>query len=305
MLTKKPGIPEIRNSGATMSEATINGVRLHYEVQGDGFPLIFCHEFAGSGRSWNLQSDFFRSKYRVITYNARGYPPSGVPADPSLYRQEHAIEDLRGLLDHLGIKQAHVAALSMGSSMALNFALAHPQRARSLALAGIGTGSVDAEVFRARVRMFADRVEKEGMSGMAGYPQSPERVQLLRKSPERWREFHDQFMNQSPAGTAMILRGVLGMRPTIFELETRLRALDIPSLVLVGDEDTPCLEPSLFLKRTMPRAGLAVFPRSGHTINLEEPELFNRLLMEFLNSVERGDWAGPDEGIPAASLAGQ
>lgn len=288
-----------------MPEATINGVRLHYEVQGDGFPLIFCHEFAGSGRSWKLQGDFSRSKYRVITFNARGYPPSEVPADPSHYRQEHAIEDLRGLLDHLGIAQAHVAALSMGSSMALNFALSHPQRVRSLALAGIGTGSVDPEVFRARVRMFADRVEKEGMNGMADYPRSPERMQLLRKHPERWREFRDQFMNQSPAGTAMVLRGVLGKRPTIFELEARLRTLDIPTLVLVGDEDTPCLEPSLFLKRTMPRAGLAMFPRSGHAINLEEPELFNRLTMNFLDAVERGEWAGPGQGIPAASLAGQ
>lgn len=287
-----------------MSEANINGVRLHYEVQGDGFPLIFCHEFAGSGRSWKLQTEFFRSKYRVITYNARGYPPSEVPADPSLYRHEHAIEDLRSLLDHLDIPQAHITALSMGSSMALNFALAHPQRARSLALAGIGTGSVDAEVFRARVRMFADRVEKEGLAGMAEYPRSPERVQLQRKHPERWREFRDQFLNQSPAGTAMVLRGVLGRRPAIFELEAGLRMLGVPALVLVGDEDTPCLEASLFLKRTMPRVGLAMLPRSGHTINLEEPEMFNRLVMDFLDAVEQGKWTERDDGIPDASLAG-
>src|SRR5690242_10909672 len=133
MVTRKSGFPGIRHRCATMSEATINGVRLHYEVQGDGFPLIFCHEFAGSGHSWKMQRDFFQSRYRVVTYNARGYPPSEVPADPSLYRQEHAIEDLHGLLDHLGIAQAHVVALSMGSSMALNFAVAYPRRARSLA----------------------------------------------------------------------------------------------------------------------------------------------------------------------------
>ena len=160
-----------------MSESVINGVKLYYEIEGDGFPLIFCHEFAGSCRSWKPQVEFFRQNYRVITYNARGYPPSGVPADSSLYSQELAVEDLRRLLQHLGIGEAHVAGLSMGASVALNFGLAHPDMARSLVLAGIGTGSNDPEPFRRRVRMFADRVEREALAGMADYPRSPERVQ--------------------------------------------------------------------------------------------------------------------------------
>ncbi len=285
-----------------MSESVINGVKLYYEIEGEGFPVVFCHEFAGNCRSWKLQVEFFRRNYRVITYNARGCPPSGVPADSSLYSQELAVEDLRGLLKHLGIGEAHVAGLSMGSSVALNFGLAHPGMARSLVLAGIGTGSNDPEPFRHRVRMFADRVEQEGMAGMSDYPRSPERVQLLRKHPERWREFAAQFLAQSSTGTARILRGVLGTRPAIFELETGLRSLDVPALILVGDEDSPCLEPSLFLKRVMPRTGLAVFPRSGHTVNLEEPELFNRFVLDFLKAVETGDWARSEGGVPEASL---
>ena len=108
-----------------MPIAHVNGVDLAYEEHGEGFPLIWVHEFAGSRESWLPQVNFFSRRYRVIVYNARGYPPSAVPADVSKYGQDYAVEDLYGLLKHLGIKQAHVGGLSMGGSCTL-----HPLRIR-------------------------------------------------------------------------------------------------------------------------------------------------------------------------------
>lgn len=286
-----------------MAEAMINGVKLYYEVSGAGFPLILCHEFAGDCRSWKPQVEFFRQYYQVIIYNTRGYPPSDVPDDLSLYAQELAVEDVRGLLEHLGTSLAHICGFSMGGSVALNFALTYPSMARSLVVAGVGTGSASPENFRTRVKEFAQRLEDDGMASMADYPRGPQRVQLLRKDPERWQQFADHFLEQSSVGLARTLRGVLGRRPSIFDLETQLHTLDVSTLILVGDEDDPCVEPSLFLKRSIPRSGLAIFPQSGHTLNLEEPDRFNQTVLEFLKAVEAGKWAERDGGVQSAVLA--
>ena len=107
-----------------------NGVSLYYEETGQGFPLVFAHELAGSYESWRAQVSYFSRRYRVITYNARGYPPSDVLPNVDDYSQEQVVEDLYQLLQHLGIEQAHVAGLSMGGNMALWFGLTHPDVAK-------------------------------------------------------------------------------------------------------------------------------------------------------------------------------
>ncbi len=287
-----------------MPKALINGVNLYYEVHGEGFPLVWSHEFAGDYRSWAPQVRFFSRRYRVVTYNARGYPPSDVPADGDAYTQDQAVEDLRGLLEHLGIAQAHIGGLSMGGNVALNFGLDHPELARSLIVAGTGTGSTDPDAFREQVNERAARMETEGMGGMADYAQGPARVQLLRKDPMGWREFADQLSEHSSIGSAHTFRGVQGRRPPIFELEPRLRTLAVPTLIMTGDEDEPCIEPSIFMKRTIPTSGLVVFPQAGHAINLEDPDLFNRTVSDFLTAVEAGRWATREAGIVSGSLTG-
>ncbi|MFQ5850024.1 MAG: alpha/beta fold hydrolase [Candidatus Binatia bacterium] len=285
-----------------MSKALINGVNLYYEVHGQGFPLVWSHEFAGDHRSWEPQIRFFARRYRVVVYNARGYPPSDVPTDLDSYSQEQAVEDLRGLLQHLSIGQAHVGGLSMGGNVALNFGLAYPQMARSLIVAGTGTGSTDPELFRQRLEEFARCLEAEGMAGLADYTHGPHRVQLLRKDPKGWQEFADHFSEHSNIGSALTFRGVQGRRPPIFDLEEKLCSLDVPTLIMVGDEDDPCIEPSIFMKRCIPRSGLVVFPQAGHTINLEDQDLFNRTVLDFLTAVEAGSWAKRNTGIASGAL---
>jgi pimeloyl-ACP methyl ester carboxylesterase len=285
-----------------MPIARIDGVNIYYETHGDGAPLVLSHEFAGDYRSWEPQVRFFARRYRVITYNARGYPPSDVPASPDAYTQEREVEDLRGLLDHLDIGTAHVGGLSMGGNVALNFGLAHPERATSLIVAGAGTGSDGPVSFRQRVNELADQMDAGGMEAMADYTRGPARVQLLRKDPRGWQEFADQFAGHSATGSALTFRGVQGRRPPIFDLEAQLRALTVPTLIVFGDEDDPCIQPGIFMKRCIPRSGLAVFPQSGHAINLEEPDLFNRTVLDFLTAVDMGKWAETDPGAGSGSL---
>jgi pimeloyl-ACP methyl ester carboxylesterase len=275
-----------------MPTAMVNDVELAYAESGEGFPLVWCHEFAGSMESWDPQVHYFARRYRVITYNARGYLPSGVPASPEAYSQDIAVEDLAGLLRHLGIEQAHIGGLSMGGSTALHFGVRHPEMAKSLIVAAAGSGSDDPEDFRRTWRELAARLEVEGTAALIDYASGPIRTPLRQKDPKGWQEFFDLLMTHSAHGSAMTMLGVQVGRPPLYAWEAELRALRVPTLVLVGDEDTPCIEPGLFMKRTIPACGLAVLPHSGHAINLEEPELFNRLCAEFFASVEAGTWPG-------------
>lgn len=273
-----------------MPTARINGVELYYEETGEGFPLIFSHEFAGDYRSWESQVRFFSRRYRVITWNYRGYPPSEVPSDPAAYSEEQLVEDLYGLLRHLGIDQAHIAGLSMGGAVALKLGIAHPEVCRSLVIAGTGSGSVDHEQFVREATIQAERFEREPQRAFELYARGPGRLPLLRKDPRGWREFAEQLAQHSPLGSALTFRGVQIKRKTIFDIADQLPSVQIPALIMVGDEDEPCLEPALLMKRRLPNAGLVVLPKSGHAINLEEPALFNQFLLDFLTAVEQGRW---------------
>jgi pimeloyl-ACP methyl ester carboxylesterase len=268
----------------------VSGVEIAYEESGEGFPLVWVHEFAGSMESWRPQASFFSRRYRVIVYNARGYPPSSVPTDVSRYGQDDAVEDLHGLLRCLGVDQAHVGGLSMGGSCALHFGIRHPEMARSLIIAAAGTGSDDPEAFRQSCRALADRLEREGGAGFADYAADASRLQLKRKDPQEYKLFVDLLSGHSPIGSANTMRRVQAARPPIYDWQKEMEAICIPTLILCGDEDEACLQPSLFMKRHISGSGLAIFPKSGHATNLEEPDLFNRVCLDFLTAVERGKW---------------
>ncbi len=290
-----------------MAHAVVNGVRLYYEEAGQGLPMVFVHEFAGEAASWAPQMRFFSRRYRCIAYNARGYPPSDVPEDPAAYSQQQAAEDIRGLLDALKIDKAHVVGLSMGGYATLHFGLMYPNRALSLVVAGAGYGSKpeEREGFKKDSATIVERFEREGMAKVADtYSMGPTRVQFRDKDPLGWQEFHALLTKQSAKGHALTMRGVQMQRPSVFELTDRMAKLDVPTLVMTGDEDEPCLEPSIHMKRTIPTAGLVILPKSGHTINLEEPEAFNRAVLDFVTAVDAGRWPrrNPDSISSSAIL---
>jgi pimeloyl-ACP methyl ester carboxylesterase len=273
-----------------------DGVRLHTEEAGEGIPVLLIHEFAGDHRSWEPQMRAFSRRYRAITYAARGYPPSDVPSDISSYSQGLAVGDAIAVLDHLGIERAHAVGLSMGGFTALHLGLRHPDRARSVVAAGVGYGSHPETrgSFRAEAEAIASAFEKEGPAFTARYAEGPARVQLQNKDPRGWEEFARQLAEHSVTGSANTMRGVQRERPSLYELRDDLAAMTVPVLLLAGDEDEGCLDANLMLKRTIPSAGLAILPKTGHTVNLEEPELFDRLVLDFLAAVDAGRWAPRD-----------
>jgi pimeloyl-ACP methyl ester carboxylesterase len=284
-----------------------DGVKLYYEETGAGFPLLFVHEFAGDHRSWEPQVRSFSRRYRCITYNARGYPPSDVPNGQAMYSQGRAVADAVAVLDQLGVSQAHVVGLSMGGFCTLHLGLRHPERARSLVVAGCGYGAHPDRraAFRAESEQIAVAYETQGAAGVARwYALGPARVQFQNKDPRGWAEFARQLAEHSAQGAALTMRGVQRDRPSLYDLTDDLRRLHVPTLIITGDEDEGCLEPDLMLKRTIPSAGLVVLPRTGHTCNLEEPEIFNRTVQDFLSMVESGRWGLRDPRSLSSSTTG-
>ena len=286
---------------------TDDGVALYYEETGSGEPILFIHEFAGDYRAWEPQVRHFGRAYRCIAYNARGYPPSDVPEDPESYSQDRARLDALAVLDHLGVERAHIVGLSMGGFAALHFGLHHQDRALSLVVAGCGYGAERdrREQFRAETENIVRFIENASIEAFADrYAEGPTRVQFQNKDPRGWAEFRDQLAGHSLRGAANTMRGIQGKRPSIYDLEDGMRAIRVPTLVLTGDEDDPCLTPNVFMKRTIPAAALITLPNSGHTINIEEPFLFNQALEWFLSQVRSGCWPQRDTRSQTGSITG-
>ncbi|ABD89803.1 alpha/beta fold hydrolase [Rhodopseudomonas palustris] len=276
---------------------TKDHVQLYYEEVGDGTPILLLHEFAGDYASWEPQMRAFARGHRCISYSARGYTPSHIPDNDTDYDYHHVRDDAIAILDHLRIAAAHFVGLSMGAYSALQVALHVPSRVLSLTLAGIGSGfeADRLEAYRARCRAEADEFERGGapeITKLAGL--TPGRIPFLVKDPRGFRDFHDALGEHDANGAARTMRNFQGARPPLSEFKEAIAKLSLPTLIIVGDEDDACIEASLFLKSQIASSGLAMFPKSGHALNLEEPALFNETLEKFLALAEAGRWGPRD-----------
>jgi proline iminopeptidase len=281
-----------------------DGVRLYFEEAGAGTPLLFVHEFAADYMSWEPQMRYFARRYRCISYSARGYAPSDVPNTADAYDYERFRDDAIAVLDHLGIAKAHIVGLSMGGYSTLQIGMHYPERALSLTLAGTGSGSErgTTDDFRKSCHATAALFESAGSGEVAKhYGMGPSRIPFEVKDPRGFREFFDALSRHDAKGSAHTLRGFQAGRPPVYDFENDIRRIALPTLIIVGDEDGPCILPSLFLKNTIATSGLAMFPKSGHTVNLEEPALFNQTLDGFLALVDAGRWNARDpRSLPVA-----
>jgi pimeloyl-ACP methyl ester carboxylesterase len=272
-----------------------DGTRLYYEEAGQGSPVIFVHEYAGDYRTWEPQMRYFARSHRCITYSQRGYPPADVPQDGAKYGQDIARDDVIAVMDGLKIEKAHVIGHSMGAATALHVGIHYAKRCLSVTAAGCGYGSspdpavVEASraVSRETGKMFA--TESMEVAGTR-YADGPTRQAQKNKDPRGYAEFVKMLTEHSAHGHTMTMLNLQAKRPTLWDMEADLKKFVPPLLVLVGDEDDWCLDASVFLKRTVPTAGLLVIPRSGHTITSEEPAKFNAALDEFIASVQAGRW---------------
>jgi pimeloyl-ACP methyl ester carboxylesterase len=249
----------------------------------------------------------FGQRHRAITFAARGYPPSDVPADVARYSQARAADDIASVLDHLGVAKAHVVGLSMGGFATLHFGFRHADRALSLCVAGCGYGAEKGQrdKFKSEVAAVAAFLDENGIEVFAAkYAYGPTRVQFENKDPRGFDEFKRQLAEHSAAGARNTQLGVQGERPSLYDLVDQMKALTVPTLILTGDEDWPCLQPALLMKQTIPTAALSVMPNCGHTINLEDPDQFNRLVGEFIVQVDAGRWPVRDPRAMVTSITG-
>jgi 3-oxoadipate enol-lactonase len=284
-----------------MPQATTpDGVKLYYEETGSGTPILFVHEYSGDWRSWEPQMRFFARRHRCITYSFRGYPGSDVPEKLSMYSQQHAVDDAKHMLDHLKIAKAHVVGLSQGAFATAHFGRCYPDRALSLTLAGVGSGAgrEGHEQFKQNAQATAKKIRSDGMQKYAeSLTGNPTRSRFKQKDPRGFAEFVRHLGEHPDVGAANTMENYQGTRPSLYDFEDAWKKLNVPTLIISGDEDEPCLQPSLYLKRVMPNAGLAIFAKTGHTVNIEEPDAFNREVWNFIALVEAGKWT---PGHPAA-----
>ncbi|KIZ34590.1 MULTISPECIES: alpha/beta hydrolase [Rhodopseudomonas] len=276
---------------------TPDHVKLYYEEAGSGTPILFLHEFAADYASWEPQLRYFARAHRCITYSARGYTPSHVPENDSDYSYQHMRDDALALLDHLQIPAAHFVGLSMGAYTSLQVGLHAPSRVLSLTLAGCGSGfeADRVQAFRDKCRADAEEFERGGADEVAKLAgMTPGRIPFLVKDPRGFRDFHDALAQHDATGSARTMRGFQGARPPLSEFEDAIGQLALPTLIIAGDEDDACIESSLYLKTHIAASGLAMFPKTGHVLNLEEPALFNETLERFLTRAEAGRWDARD-----------
>jgi pimeloyl-ACP methyl ester carboxylesterase len=272
-----------------------DGTKLYYEEIGTGSAVVFVHEYAGDHRTWEPQMRHFARSHRCITFSQRGYPPSDVPKDPARYSQDHAVADTFAILEGLGIEKAHIVGHSMGGYTALHLGIRHAERCISVVAAGCGAGSLaePARVEQERLqainngKMFA---EEDIEVSATKYADGPNRQAYKNKDSRGWSEFARMLAEHSAVGQSLTMFGVQARRPTLWDIEIELKRFAPPLLVIVGDEDEPCLEGSIFLKRTAPTAALLVIPRAGHNITSEEPAIFNAALSELFFAAESGRW---------------
>lgn len=272
-------------------------VRLYFEEAGEGSPIIFLHEFAADHTNWEPQMRYFSRGHRCIAYSARGYAPSDVPSSADVYTYKHFYTDALAVLDHLKIAKAHFVGLSMGSYSSLQVGLNASQRALSMTLAAVGSGSSleNLDAFRKQCRANAEQYETIGSAEVAkATREAPSRIPFLLKDPRGHAEFYQSLARHDATGSANTMRGFQGCRPSIYTLTEAIEKVPTPALIICGDEDDNCIEPSLFLKKHLPAAGLAFFPKSGHVLNLEEPALFNEMVERFIALAEAGRWRARD-----------
>lgn len=275
------------------SVTCVDGTSLYYEDSGSGDAVLFIHEFAGNHRTWAGQIEVLGYKHRCIAYSARGYPPSDVPQTDDSYGQDISVSDAVAVLDALEIKRAHIVGHSMGAYTALHIGLRHPERCVSVSTLGCGWGSHPAERKTAR-RLCEDIAvmfrEKPIADSASTYARLPMRNTFEAKNPAKFAAFEGILADLSPEGAALTMLNVQRDRPTLWDLEAELKDFKPPLLVLVGDEDHPCLDGSVFLKRTVPTAALQIVPRAGHTITMEEPGVVNAALDNLFDAATDGTW---------------
>ena len=251
-----------------MPYLTRDGVRLYYEDHGQGLPVLLSHGFGASTGMWHGQVEALQQSYRLIPWDMRGHGESDSPEAQALYSHQHTVEDMRALLDHLHIEQAVIAGHSLGGFMSLAFHVAYPQRVQALILQGCGPGYRNAEAratWNARAEHRAHTLEAQGLAVLGGGSE-------VRISTQR-----------SALGLAKAARGILAQADA--RVIDSLPQIRVPTLIIVGEDDTPFVNGSHYMASRIPHATEVVVQHAGHGANVDQPEVVNQAIRRFLKQL--------------------
>lgn len=261
-------------------------VRIYYEAHGSGTPLVLAYGIGGNAQMWDVNRDALAARHRLILWEPRGHARSASPEDPAKYSFERWVLDLKAVLDRLGIRKAHVGGLSLGAGIATRFALRFPSRVRSLVVTNSSSAaglplSVENLVMRARS---IEITLTKGMDAMAEYAMvaNPNLSERLALDPGARAEFYEEYRRLSPIGYANSLRALIAMD----HITDQLRRLRMPVLLIGADRD-PSLEPMKVMHRRVRGSRLVVLSPASHFGNRDQPEAWNRTVLEFLARCDR------------------
>ncbi|MFN8417817.1 MAG: 2-succinyl-6-hydroxy-2,4-cyclohexadiene-1-carboxylate synthase [Anaerolineae bacterium] len=265
----------------------VNGVSLYVRMTGRGEPLVLLHGFTGSSRSWLPHVAEFKSHHFCISVDLLGHGGSDVPLDPARYRMDKQIDDLLDVFDALGLGQVNLMGYSMGGRVALSFAIAHPERVRSLVIESASPGITDPAERRERIRndeVLAESIENEGLEKFVEHWERLPLFATQNALPQALRdELRQQRLRNSPRGLINSLRGLgTGVQPPVWD---KLGKLTMPVMLMVGEFDQKYTSIALRMAAKIPKVKVAIIEGAGHTIHLEKPATFNRVLLHFLESV--------------------
>lgn len=269
-----------------MPKVNVDGVLIHYVVSGSAAKtLVLAHAYPTNHRLWEPQIEALSRNRTVVAYDVRGFGLSDAPAAPHAYSPDQSVADLRVLVEHLGASQIELCGLSMGGNIALNFALAYPQRVSSLIVSGTGAGSDDMSVFAKTTNAWADAAEHGGMEAFADLiAANPIFAEYSDRGPAQKAQLRALILANTAPGVAHTAREVLAKRKSINALAPRLRELPVRTLVVIGEKDVACIAPANVMTSTIPDSRLAIIPATGHFNNLEDPATLNELILGFLNA---------------------
>jgi pimeloyl-ACP methyl ester carboxylesterase len=243
-----------------------NGVHLHYETYGEGPAILLSHGYSATSEMWRTQIEPLSLRHRLVIWDMRGHGLSDYPDDPSAYSEEATVADIAALLDAVGADRAIVGGLSLGGYMSLAFHRVHSNRVRALLIIDTGPGFKNDEArerWNQRSQEYASRFEKEGL----GY--------LRSLTPEMAMSTH-----RSADGLIRAARGMLIQRDD--RVIRSLPGIHVPSLIIVGANDTPFLPAAEYMTAKIPHATKVVIPDAGHSSNIDQPERFNQALLQFI-----------------------
>lgn len=254
-----------------MAKINRNGVEIYYEVHGSGPTLLLTHGYSSTSAMWQGQIAALSRNHKLVLWDMRGHGQSDYPEDPAAYSEALTVADMAALLDEVGADNAIVGGLSLGGYMSLAFHRAHPGRVRALLIIDTGPGfkKDDArDAWNKRAHETGDRFEREGLAVLKSL------------SPER-----SSVSHRNASGLARAARGMLTQRDA--RVIESLPDIEVPSLVVVGADDTPFLAASDYMAAKIPRAKKVVIPAAGHAVNIDQPQAFVDAVLPFLDGVAR------------------